>query len=175
MLMLGRQSGRIQGYDGAADLFRRRYGIGKYVELDLFSERASLRLDLNDDLVGLSACYGTVVNIGTLEHVWDVHRAWANSLRAVRVGGHFVTFSPVVGFDGHGIHVTGAEWIRAFVSPNGFSIVDEWKENKPNGRFKIPKERTALWLAAQKIRHVGSLDAFVKPQQIYKKGSTPWE
>lgn len=175
MLMLGRQSGRAPGYANAADLFRRRYGVAEYEELDLFSERAALRLDLNGDLRGLSGKYATVVNIGTLEHVWDVHSAWSNSLRAVRRLGHFITFSPVAGFDGHGIHVTGARWIREFIAGNGFTVVDEWEDRSLHGKFRVPKDRMLLWLAARKDNHEEDIISFNKPQQVYKKGTVLWE
>jgi len=187
MLMLGRQRCHVKEYADAADFFKRRYGVEEYAELDLYSEGdVRYRLDLNDDLSELSARFGSVVNLGTLEHVWDVHAAWSNALRFVRLGGYFVSCAPVAGFDGHGIHVTGSRWIAEFVGMNGFEILDLWEDSDAHGRFKVPKNRTVMWLAARKTLHLqreihnwrirGSIytDMLAKPAQGRKAGARAW-
>ena len=69
-------------FTGARDYLKPWIGNG-YEELDL--DGGDLRLDLNKNLVELSQKFDIVFNLGTIEHVWNVHNAWANALRATEV------------------------------------------------------------------------------------------
>ena len=135
-------------------------GVAEYRTLDL--DGGDLRLDLNQDQRTLFRGFATVFNLGTLEHCWDAHTSWANALRAVREGGHFVTVSPIQGYAGHGIHLTDEAAIRSFVLANGFELVEEWNTVEPRG--------VNLWLAARKIRHTAEIAEFKKPIQAYVGG-----
>lgn len=167
MLMLGAQ-GCTLGKSARAYFGK---WVGKeYQELDL--DGGDLQIDLNHDLVELGDNYATVFNLGTLEHVWDLHQAWVNALRAVRVGGVFVTHSPVTGWrDGtgalnHGLHLTLADAIVGFIAKNGFAIRDQWT-TQFRDRGKI------LWLRAEKREHLASRDDFEPPLQAYVRGKRP--
>ncbi len=159
MLMLGATGMNVPGLTTAATYFAQWVGE-EYQDLDL--DGGDLKLDLNEDLLDLSQCYKTVFNFGTLEHVWNVHYAWANALRAVKVGGHFLNHSPVKGYHQHGLHLTFAPAIRAFVSKNGFAILDEWTAKIEVG--------TALWFVAVKETHIKKLSDFEPAWQIYQAG-----
>lgn len=159
MLMLGATGMEVPGLKTAATFFAQWVGT-EYSELDL--DGGDLKLDLNKDLADLSERYGTVFNFGTIEHVWNTHNAWANALRAVRVGGNFLNHSPISGYHEHGLHLTSAPAIRAFVSKNGFVILDEWITSKPVG--------SALWFAAVKDRHIKKLVDFEPAWQVYEAG-----
>ena len=159
LLMLGATGSACPGYATAQDYFGQYVG-GGYQTLDL--DGGDLALDLNRDLPGLSQAHRTVFNLGTLEHVWNAHNAWANALRAVKVGGHFLTHSPVSGYKDHGLHLTSAPAIRAFVSKNGFTILDDWHTKRPIG--------DVLWLAAVKERHIEDLADFEPAWQVYEAG-----
>jgi hypothetical protein len=153
LLMLGAAELAFDGY-GRTDArawFADTFGIRQYITLDLAD--GDLKLDLNDDLSELAGKYATVVNYGTLEHVWNTHQAWLNALRAVEAGGTFVSHSPVGGWcsgDGtlnHGVHMT-ADWaIAQFLEKNGFRVVDQWL-TQFRQRGKI------LWLTAKRERLV---------------------
>jgi hypothetical protein len=111
-----------------------------------------------------------VFNLGTIEHCWDMHRAWSNALRAVAVGGSFLTHSPVggwLGADGalnHGVHMTAPDAICRFLDQNGFVVLDKWLTRWRN--------RGALfWLRAEKLQHIAWLENFAAVYQV--RGLSP--
>lgn len=159
MLVLGATGIVVPQYKTAAEYFGQWIGA-HYEELDL--DGGDLGLDLNED-IGLSQSHATVFNIGTIEHVWNAHNAWANALRAVRVGGHFITHGPINGWVNHGIHGTNPAAIRAFITKNGYTIRDEWSSQWRN-------QGECLWLAARKDRHIESLDDYEPALQVYEGG-----
>ncbi len=168
MLMLGAQESRVPAYPTARSWFTHWVGE-EYDDLDL--EDGSLKLDLNADLRRLELGYASVFNLGTIEHVWDAHRAWANALRAVQVGGAFATHSPVGGWVDtggcldHGVHMTERGSIEKFLTRNGFEVVDSWVTSfRQRGRL--------LWLVAEKRRHIGELASFRPVYQVRGLAST---
>jgi SAM-dependent methyltransferase len=167
MLMLGALESTIPGYPRGRDWFRQFVG-DEYDELDLAD--GDLKLDLNGDLWELSQRYESVFNLGTLEHCWDVHRAWGNTLRAVKVGGWLLSHTPVAGWctaEGyldHGLHMTLRDAILSFLELNGFAIHDAW-DTKWRNRGRI------MWLRAEKVRHVERLEDFRPPLQV--RGFSP--
>jgi len=170
MLMLGAQTSIMPQWPKARDFFVHVTG-GEYLELDL--DGGDLRLDLNHDLFELAGEFATVCNLGTLEHVWDVHRAWSNALRAVAVGGTFVTHSPIDGWRdhesgalNHGLHQTVPEAILCFIAKNGFVIDHHWTT-----RFRT--RGSILWACATKRRDIADLAWFEPVMQVYEGGSRP--
>lgn len=161
MLMIGATGSAIPGYPTARAFFARWVGEGGYHDLDL-DEVADLRLDLNRDLMELAGGYMTVFNLGTIEHVWNAHNAWANAMRAVEVGGHFLSISPI-GRPDHAVHMTSHDAIRAFTSKNGFVIIEDrvrpWRSRGEN-----------LWMVARKERHIERLEDFEPAWQVYSRG-----
>lgn len=158
MLMLGRQGSTIEGFPTAREYFRQWVDV--YQDLDL--DGGDLHLDLNRDS-GLDQDYETVFNLGTIEHCWDAHNAWANALRAVTVGGTFISVCPINGWVGHGIHLTHPDAIVAFIAKNGFTIIDCWTT-----RWKQQGE--VMWLRAEKERHIEWLADFEPAWQVYEEG-----
>lgn len=150
MLMLGNQENKT-GIE-AKELF----GISEYSTLD--PDGGDLTLDLGNP-IALDQAYDTVFNLGTIEHVWDVHTAWSNAARMVKVDGHFLNHSPVAGYRDHGIHVTEEAFIRQFFLINGFFIADAWTTDSARGRL--------AWMVARKVEHTTE---FQKPQQTFKHG-----
>ena len=172
MLMLGAQKLVFQGYDRGecAKWFADTFGINDYTTLDL--DGGALRLDLNDDLHELSEKYATVVNYGTVEHCWNIHVAFCNVLRAVKVGGDFLSHGPAGGWvdvNGrmdHGVHVTLPNALMAFVEKNGFEVQDQWfTQFRARGQI--------FWLRARKVAHIDRLVDFKLPLQAYVAGKRP--
>lgn len=170
MLMLGAQELLIAGYERheGARWFVETFGITDYTTLDLCD--GDLKLDLNSNLGNLDGKYGSVVNYGTVEHVWNVHAAWCNTLRAVAPGGWLLSHTPVAGWctaEGyldHGLHLTLRSAILEFIELNGFRIVDVW-DTKWRDRGRI------MWFRAQKVRHIRSFEDFTPPLQV--RGLSP--
>ncbi len=158
MLMLGNTGSAVPGFPTAQEYFAKWVG-GAYETLDL--DGGDRRLDLNGD-IGLSQSHRTVFNLGTIEHVWNTHNAWANALRTVEVGGHFLSHSPVTGYRDHGLHITSAPAIQAFIRKNGFEVVEAWFTSEKMGHI--------LWLAAVKKRHIEALADFEPAWQVYEAG-----
>lgn len=133
--------------------------------------------DITDNLPELHNKFETVFNLGTLEHVWDVHTAWSNSLKFVKEGGYFIGESPINGYYRHGIHITDPVAILSFFQKNGFEILDSYISN-PNGQVlddtaflrrkkNLENANLLFWYAAKKINH---LDQLLPPTQIWSNG-----
>src|SRR5207302_3693770 len=93
--------GKRHGYPTLASapvvssLFRDRYGIDEYVDFD-FNGDAAVELDLTNPLPSAYAKgAGTVIDLGTLEHVFDLRAAMATVHGMLRPGGTFITVAPV--------------------------------------------------------------------------------
>lgn len=167
MLMLGAQESIVPGFPTARDWFRQWVG-DEYDDLDLCD--GDLKLDLNADLAELSGKYLTVFDLGTCEHVWDVHRARCNALRAVAPDGVFLSHTPIAGwcdargYLNHGLHMTLRDALLTFITTNGFEIEDAW-DTQWHTRGKI------LWLRARKERHVERIEDFEPVMQV--RGFSP--
>jgi len=162
MLMLGQQEVRL-GVPMEAKAF---FGVESYTTLD--PDGGDIRWDLGETDWG--GRFATVMNLGTLEHIWDAHQAWSSALRMVLKDGVFITVSPVGGWENHGIHITDERFIRAFIQLNGFAISDYWL-TRSNGEVIGAVERNngdqLLWLLAEKREDVAE---FSKPQQVFRDG-----
>jgi SAM-dependent methyltransferase len=87
-------------------------------------EGATILQDLNEPLVpGLRSHFDTVVDSGTLEHVFNVPAAFKNAMDALKVGGHFFAGLPANNWCGHGFYQFSAEFFyRVFSEENGFQM-----------------------------------------------------
>ena len=147
MLMLGNQYSKI-GH--ASDLFE----VSEYKTLD--PDGGDYTNDVQTDLSFMDQQWDIVFNLGTIEHVWDIHSAYSNTARLVKVGGYYVGHAPVENYNNHGIHVTNANAILTFFEINGFDLVDHWTSDS-----------TILWHIAKKITHQTE---FQRPQQVWVNG-----
>ena len=124
--------------------------------------------DLSDDQTALHDAFRTIVNIGTIEHIWDIHGAFCNVVSMLKIGGVYAGVSPVAGYRNHGIHITGARYIEAFFKSNGFEIIDRWYSDRVR-EIPDPTDGDSLfWIVARKLSAPGS--EFVRPQQVFANG-----
>ena len=135
------------------------------VSLDLFDPRSELRYDMNHKVPDREhERYGTFIDIGSLEHVFDTRQCFENCLRMVKQGGHYLLHTPVNGYYGHGFHVFNPDCLREGLEENGFRLIYE-KYSSIDGVVlpdpSVPGENLA-WLVARKERAMGD---FVCPQQ----------
>ena len=64
-----------------------------------------------------------VLDVGTLEHIFNFPAALAHCMDLVKVGGHFVTITPANNFMGHGFYQFSPElFFRVFSPENGFTL-----------------------------------------------------
>lgn len=126
--------------------------------------------DFQEDLSSISEfpLFKSIVNIGTIEHIWDVHGAYSNTCRMIEIGGVYAGTVPCGGYINHGIHVTKHKYIIDFLQLNGFTILDEWLTGRENEvTAPLLKGDTLSWVVAKKTKDV---QEFAKPQQIFRGG-----
>ena len=69
--------------------------------------------------------YSTVLDGGTLEHVFNYPTALRNCMEMVAEDGHFLAITPANNFPGHGFYQFSPElFFRVFTADNGFEMVD---------------------------------------------------
>jgi hypothetical protein len=155
MLMIGNQQTEM----GDPGEF---FGVDSYKTLD--PDGGDYARDLTGDVSDLELQFDCVMNVGTLEHIWDIHAAFCNAIKMVKVGGYFMGVHPVNKAKGHGIHVT-EEWaILSFLEKNGFerqlNFLTDDSVLRPAHQGIV-----CLWSAHKKVNHVS--DNFQVPLQIY--------
>lgn len=89
--------------------------------------------------------FTTVLDGGTLEHIFNFPTALKNCMEMTAEGGHFLAITPTNNFLGHGYYQFSPELhFSAFTVANGFEIIDviffEDFEGSPWYRVKSPKE-----------------------------------
>ena len=133
--------------------------------LDLFNSRSELRYDMNYEVPEIErGRYSTLIDIGSLEHVFDTRQCIENCLRMLTLGGHYLLHTAVNGHFGHGFHVFNPECLRSVLRLNGFRIIYE-KYSTIDGRTLVDPSLpgdTLTWIAARKDREIAQ---FVCPQQ----------
>ena len=147
MLMLGNQECRI---DGAAQEF---FGVDDYTTLD--PDGGDIEEDLTQWVPDRK--YQTVFNLGTIEHIWDAHKAFSVAASAVEIGGAFIHHAPAGGYEGHGVHVTDWRMTRRFFEQNGFDIGDIWfsrQNGQPLGSIQRNQGQQIFWMVAWKVEEV---------------------
>jgi hypothetical protein len=106
--------------------------------------------------------WNTVFNLGTLEHIWDVHSAYCNVAKMIAVGGYYIGHHPVAGYEGHGIHITSPNNIMSFFELNGFKILCAWTTLQDGNLCMMAKRNEGksviLWFVAEKIKEVNLFD-----------------
>jgi hypothetical protein len=146
------------------ELIRNR-GVKDIRVVDHFDPRADLRYDMNEPVPESEHDrYGTLIDIGCLEHLFDTRQCVENCLRMVRPGGLYFLHTPVNGYFGHGLHTFNPEALIGAAVGNGFEIVylkfsardGTPVENAPDA------EESIIWLVARKTRRI---ETFEVPQQ----------
>ena len=146
------------------ELMRNR-GVKEIRVVDRFDPRADLRYDMNQAVPESEHDrYGTLIDIGCLEHLFDTRQCMENCLRMVRPGGLYFLHTPVNGYCGHGLHTFNPEALIGAVIGNGFEIVYLKFSARDGTPVKDARdaEHSIIWLVARKTRR---LETFEVPQQ----------
>jgi len=87
-------------------------------------EEATILHDLNQPITeNMKNMYSVIVDGGTIEHVFNFPVAVKNCMQMLRVGGHFIGFTPANNLCGHGFYQFSPElFFRVFSFKNGFNI-----------------------------------------------------
>jgi hypothetical protein len=143
----------------------RNYGMNSVKTIDLFDNRADLRLDMNASLPSeLIQQFNTVIDIGTIEHVFDTKQALSNLMGLVGERGHLLIHTPCKGYFNHGFHTFSPECLLQALELNGFSI-KYLKFSTPDG-IEIENPGYAvdalIWIVAERLT---THKEFIVPQQ----------
>jgi hypothetical protein len=99
-------------------------GIDGYTDIDM-NGHASLNIDLGKPLpeehYGIA---GSVFDLGTLEHVFDIGEAFRNICRLLRPGGSVIHFSPITAYN-HGLWNVTPQLFFGFYGINEFDVLDQ--------------------------------------------------
>lgn len=153
-----------------ADEFLKVLGIVSPMILDVSNyEGATIIHDLNTPIPDeLKSQFSTVIDIGTLEHIYNVPQALQNLQDLCTPKGYLLMVSPANNWLGHGFYQFSPElFFRAFDAPSGFEIQnlflikhkligDIWYElNDPKSMGRrgtiFTKRRCTIGLIATKI------------------------
>jgi hypothetical protein len=87
-------------------------------------ENATLLHDLNEPIAAeYKGKYNTVIDSGTLEHVFNFPVAIKNCMELLQTGGHHIGITPCNNFFGHGFYQFSPElYYRVFSKENGFKV-----------------------------------------------------
>jgi hypothetical protein len=133
--------------------------------LDLFDARAALRYDMNEPVPEVEyGRYATLIDIGSLEHVFDTRQCLDNCFRMVSLGGHYLLHVPINGYYEHGLHVFNPAGLIGAFKLNGFRIVYQKYTTAEGESVSDPAEGgdILLWLVGHKESQSAQ---FVCPQQ----------
>ena len=152
----------------------RNFGLTDVRTMDYFDKRADIVQDMNHPIdESLKGAFSTVIDIGSLEHVFDTKQCLWNLFRLLKVHGYLLLHTPCNGYFNHGFHTFSPECIIRAVEMNGFEV-KYLKYSTPDG-FELEHPNIVsdaiLWLAAEKKEEK---ENFVIPQQacwtdIYKR------
>ena len=109
-----------------ADTFFHALGAKGFDILDISDyENANLLHDLNIPIPQeYKNGYSTVIDVGTVEHVFDAVQAVKNIRDLCQVGGHVIMMNPANSWLGHGFYQFSPEFFfRAFDHVNGFRVI----------------------------------------------------
>ncbi len=143
-------------------------------------EGASIVHDLNNPIsYELKGQFDTVIDGGTLEHVFNFPQAIKNCMELVKVGGHFISITPTNNYLGHGFYQFSPELLfRIFSEENGFKVTKMiyCEQNRDNLWYEVldPKVishrveamsmyHCSLMLLAEKIKNANIFEKI--PQQ----------
>lgn len=111
--------------NGYCEPFLRLLGASVIDSVDVSDyEKATYIHDMNKPLpASLKDRYDTVIDSGSLEHVFNFPVAIKNCMEMVKVGGRFIGLTPANNFFGHGFYQFSPElYFRVFSKKNGFAI-----------------------------------------------------
>ena len=127
MAALGSQEIHGEGkalFSSARRLFRERYGILNYRDCDM-NDKAEIKVDLNNPMEKkLAESAATVLDAGTLEHIFDIRQVFANIHEMVRPGGTIIHIAPLSWHD-HGYFNFNPKLFKSVMEINKYSLVAE--------------------------------------------------
>ena len=128
----------FQDYQGYAEGLFYYLGAKKVESFDYSDyEGATHTHDMNYPLPDqYKQLYTTVVDGGSLEHIFNFPTAVKNCMEMVKINGHFISITPCNNFPGHGLYQFSPDlFFRIFSEENGFQVKkvilfeDDWEKD----------------------------------------------
>jgi hypothetical protein len=159
-----------------AKVFFEMLGMEEYMDIDAFDfDQPSLLHDLNQPVPAQHRdTFGTVIDGGTIEHIFDTRQALENTAQLLRVGGHvvhmasfemdhgFYSFSPCLLYDFYAAN--GFADLECFILQFDYNnILDHFREPVPCFQYSYgmsldglfdPARKPAIFFVARKDRHL---------------------
>ncbi|CAK8711350.1 hypothetical protein GCAAIG_00640 [Candidatus Electronema halotolerans] len=163
MCMLGNQENRSN------------FNFGRKI-ISIDPDGGDFKIDLSDPRIfvvnpDIHRRFSVVYNLGTIEHIWDIHTAYVNASELCDMGGVFVNIVPVSGYALHGMHVTNHKYIEIFFLKNGYDILDIFYTSKEGESYEAPTRwftgDILQWIVARKCKFV---ESYIRPQEIFVGG-----
>jgi len=151
----------------------KNFGLTDVRTMDYFDKRADIVQDMNHPIdESLKGVFSTVIDLGSLEHVFDTKQCLRNLFRLLKVHGYLLLYTPCNGHFNHGLHTFSPECIIRAVEMNGFEVRYLKYSSRHGFELEHPDivSDAILWLVAEKKEEK---ENFVIPQQacwtdIYK-------
>jgi hypothetical protein len=123
-----------------ARTFFRMLGIDDYHDLDASTAEGPMLVhDLNEPVPPQwHGRFGTILDAGTLEHIFDLRTALANIVRLLRVGGAVLHISPLSGWVNHGFIQVSPCLYYDYYQANGFQVRDACVLRLKRRNFRAP-------------------------------------
>lgn len=147
--------------DGYAEPLFSRLGAQEVHSFDASDyEGATHRWDMNLEVPdSATEQYTTVIDGGSLEHVFNFPTAIRNCMEMVRVGGHFIGLTPANNFMGHGFYQFSPElFYSVFTRANGFELIR---------MVALEDRRRARWYSVSSPAEVGRRVKLLSSRRIY--------
>jgi SAM-dependent methyltransferase len=133
--------------------------------VDAFDKRAAIHHDMNTPVPAfLHDAFNTILDIGSMEHVFDTKQCIENLFRMLRNGGHILIHTACRGYFDHGLHTFSPECIVGALLDNGFEL-RYLKYSSTDGyllQAPVLDDDVLLWAVGRKVKNVSP---FVPPQQ----------
>jgi len=135
----------------------KNYGMNEVKTLDLFDDRADFNFDMNTPLPSdLKGRFKTVIDIGSLEHIFDTKQCLWNLFSLLQTEGHLLIHTPCNGYFDHGFHTFSPECLTQAIELNGFKI-EYLKFATPCGiELRNPDSvcDALILIVAKKLKHI---------------------
>lgn len=163
-------SGEYHAAKYVDELLVQEFGATSVASIDASGyEQATYVQDLNLDLPPDFPQFDTVIDAGTLEHVFDIRASFGNTARCCRLGGQILHVVPGNNFVGHGFYQFSPEFFFSLYSDaRGFADTEVyladlgrlnfwWKVTPPTGGARstaLSSRETYVLARTRKISEV---------------------
>ena len=147
--------------DGYAEQLLMYLGARDVHSFDVSAYEGATHLhDMNRQLpVRVQEQYTTVLDGGSLEHVFNFPTAIRNCMEMVKVGGHYLGITPANNFMGHGFYQFSPEvFFSVFTRENGFELI----------RLMAFEDRpSAIWYSVRSPKEVRGRVTLINSSPVY--------